>query len=148
MKPSHFNLRVYGLLVNTRNEILLSEETYKGRAFTKFPGGGVQLGEGIEEALHRELKEEANLKIRIKRLVHVSGQYIASAFDDSQVIGVYYLIEALHEPDLTFKELISEAGKTQNYHWVPLQDMPPEHLSFPMDQAAWQSFKSQDTADK
>ena len=58
-----FNLRVYALIINDKNEILLSDEYRFGKFFTKFPGGGVEFGEGILDALHREMFEELNLKI-------------------------------------------------------------------------------------
>ena len=53
-----FNLRVYGLVINEQQEILLSDERRGGISFTKFPGGGVNENEGILDALHREFREE------------------------------------------------------------------------------------------
>ena len=47
----NFNVRVYGLLINTKNEILVSDERRAGISFTKFPGGGLVFGEGLSEAL-------------------------------------------------------------------------------------------------
>ena len=37
-----FNIRVYGILINDRNELLVSDELIKGLQFTKFPGGGLE----------------------------------------------------------------------------------------------------------
>ena len=37
---SYFNVRVYGLLINDDNEVLLSDEREFGMDFIKFPGGG------------------------------------------------------------------------------------------------------------
>jgi len=42
-----FNVRVYGLLINDRNEILISDEQEYGMQFSKFPGGGLEYGEGL-----------------------------------------------------------------------------------------------------
>ena len=43
-----FNVRVYGLL-NKRAvmRFLISDEQEYGMQFTKFPGGGLELGEGL-----------------------------------------------------------------------------------------------------
>ncbi|TNE74221.1 MAG: NUDIX hydrolase, partial [Bacteroidetes bacterium] len=60
-----FNIRVYGILLNEKNEVLLSDERRFGTAFTKFPGGGLEWGEGIKDALIRELQEELNIDAEI-----------------------------------------------------------------------------------
>ena len=52
------NLRVYGLLLNNNGEVLLTDESRFGMEFTKFPGGGIELGEGISDCLKREFIEE------------------------------------------------------------------------------------------
>ena len=46
-----FNIRVYGILINDRNELLVSDELIKGLQFTKFPGGGLEWGEGTMDCL-------------------------------------------------------------------------------------------------
>ena len=55
--------RAYGILINEAQEVLVSDEFRFGRYFRKFPGGGVEKGEGIIDALHREFKEELSLEI-------------------------------------------------------------------------------------
>ena len=37
-----FNVRVYGLLINNRQQVLVADEAFKnGTRATKFPGGGL-----------------------------------------------------------------------------------------------------------
>ena len=40
----HFNIRVYGILIQDSN-VLVSDEYIKGKNITKFPGGGLEYGE-------------------------------------------------------------------------------------------------------
>ena len=67
---NNFTIRVYGIMINGRNEILVSDEIQNGKRFTKFPGGGLELGEGTHECLIREWREELNQSIKI--VLHLS----------------------------------------------------------------------------
>jgi 8-oxo-dGTP diphosphatase len=60
-----FNVRVYGLLINDEQEILISDEQEYGMQFTKFPGGGLELGEGLIDGLKREFVEECNVEVEV-----------------------------------------------------------------------------------
>jgi hypothetical protein len=39
-----FNIRVYGILINPNDEVLLIHERMGDFEFTKFPGGGMEFG--------------------------------------------------------------------------------------------------------
>ncbi len=67
IKELSFRPSVYGVIIQD-NKILLSKQ-WDGY---DFPGGGVDLGETIEEALTREVKEETGLNVEIDR---ISGIY-------------------------------------------------------------------------
>jgi len=54
-----FNVRVYGLMIHD-GAILTVEEPVRDRIIRKFPGGGLEFGEGILDCLKREFKEELN----------------------------------------------------------------------------------------
>jgi len=45
-----FNIRVYGLWLNN-NAILVNEELIRGQQVIKFPGGGLEMGEGAIDDL-------------------------------------------------------------------------------------------------
>ena len=55
---SRFNIRVYGILINDNKQVLVADEYIRGGMYTKFPGGGLEFGEGTRDCLKRELKEE------------------------------------------------------------------------------------------
>ena len=53
-----FNARCYVLIRSKQNRILVMQERWQGVDLNKFPGGGLELGEGLLECIHREITEE------------------------------------------------------------------------------------------
>jgi ADP-ribose pyrophosphatase YjhB (NUDIX family) len=92
---AYFNVRVYGLLLNDDDELLVSDEQEYGMQFTKFPGGGLELGEGLLDGLKREFMEECNLEIEVVGHFYTTDFFVKSAFNNSQVISVYYLVRSV-----------------------------------------------------
>lgn len=78
-----FNIRVYGLILNSKGEVLLSNEKRHGYSFTKFPGGGLEWGEGLKEGLMREILEEIGQEAEIGDLIYVNDFFQRSAFRES-----------------------------------------------------------------
>ena len=60
---SLFNVRVYGLLLNQQNQVLIAEEKHYNTFVRKFPGGGLQFGEGTIDAVKHEFREELTIEI-------------------------------------------------------------------------------------
>lgn len=60
---------VAAIVQNDRNEVLIAKRRPEKRlgGFWEFPGGKLEEGETKEEALKREIYEELNLKIMVKR---------------------------------------------------------------------------------
>ena len=88
-----FNIRVYGIWLHN-NQLLVNEEIIKGRKIIKFPGGGLDWGEGTIDCLKREWKEELGLDITVAEHFYTTDFFQPSAFDQSQVISIYYLVTA------------------------------------------------------
>ena len=132
---SYFNVRVYGLLINESNEILLSDEREYERDFTKFPGGGVELGEGLIDALKREFMEECNAEIEVIRHFYTTDFYEKSSFNESQVISVYYIVKPVGKLMLNFKTDIFDFSvqTTQSFRWRKLTDLLEQDVTFKTD---------------
>jgi len=132
-----FNLRVYALIINEKNEILLSSERRNGFAFVKFPGGGVESGEGIIEALIRELGEELGLKVKAEELkfYYFNDFFQASAFRQSDQIVAFYYVLKVHSNSLKIptNTLVPTAGDYEIQHWKSLQDCSVDEVTFPID---------------
>lgn len=141
-KVSFFNIRAYGLLVNPENQVLLSDEREYGQEFTKFPGGGVELGEGVEDALIREFEEECGITVRIVRHVHTTQHLVLSSFNDSQVIAIYYLVEATPGDlkKISLDALPDHGEPVQAFRWLPVKDFNIQELTFEIDRVGWQHF--------
>lgn len=67
MNPTHL-VSVAGLVTNDRGEILLVNSPWRG---WEYPGGLIEPGESFEEALRREIREEAGVEIEILRFVGI-----------------------------------------------------------------------------
>lgn len=122
-----FNVRVYGIHINDNHEILLSKEKYGSQEYIKFPGGGLEYGEGLLECLKRECKEEANVNIEIGDHFYTTDFFQPSILDDSQIISVYYRITPLTSLNCP---LISDNG-TWDYFAMNAQLV--DLLSLPID---------------
>ncbi len=133
-----FNVRVYGLLINDRNEILISDEQEYGMRFIKFPGGGLEYGEGLIDGLKREFLEECDVEIEVIHHFYTTDFFIKSAFNDSQIISIYYLVKNITPLNLVIKtkpyDFDGEGDVLQSFRWVKLDDLEPEDVTFPIDQ--------------
>ena len=137
MNKRNFNVRVYGIWVNEGTGVLVTDEYHFNTFMTKFPGGGLQHGEGTIECLKREWKEELSVEIEIKRHFYTTDFFQRSAFDDSQVISIYYLVDPSTMPRLEFKTEPFDFEETmegaQVFRFIPVQDLTEADMTFPID---------------
>jgi 8-oxo-dGTP diphosphatase len=144
---SYFNVRVYGLLINQNNEVLISDEEEYGFRFSKFPGGGLELGEGLIDGLKREFVEECDAEIEVLSHFYTTDFFEKSSFNDSQVISVYYLVKEKAPLQLAFKDIIydfdGEGEILQAFRWVKIQDLNIEDITFKTDKTVAQLLKEQ-----
>src|SRR5664279_5204787 len=91
-----FNIRVYGVLINEKKQVLISDELIRGKYYTKFPGGGLEKGEGTRDCLKRELKEEMDLEVQVEDHIYTTDYFQMSAFrPGDQIVSIYYFVKAL-----------------------------------------------------
>jgi 8-oxo-dGTP diphosphatase len=132
-----FNIRVYGLLCNPFNEILIVHESINNFHFSKFPGGGLELGEGPVDCLKREIMEELELECEIEDHYYTTDFYQPSAFNrDDQLIAIYYRLQPLEERIIFEDRMEYENEKiiSMRFEWVPLHKLNPQLFTFPVDQ--------------
>lgn len=123
-----FNVRIYGLLTHN-NRLLLIEEPFAGQLITKFPGGGLELGEGTLDCLKREFREELNLEVEIESHFYTQDFYLQSRFDpNEQILMIYYKvvcqsIENLQKLDQDIQKII----------WKDLHLLSPQDVTLQTD---------------
>jgi 8-oxo-dGTP pyrophosphatase MutT (NUDIX family) len=132
--PIRHTIRVYGIHIE-HGQVLLCEEGFDDKRFTKFPGGGLEYGEGLSDALKREFMEELNAPFRKAELFYINDFFQPSAFDaETQVLSVYYLVHGLEiahlKPIVEWRE-----GRPYELRFFrkPLAQLVAEDLSFPID---------------
>ncbi|HEY4154412.1 MAG TPA: NUDIX domain-containing protein [Puia sp.] len=140
-----FNVRVYGILTGKNMELLVSDELIRGSYITKFPGGGLEFGEGTRDCLKREFLEEMDLKVKVTDHLYTTDFFQMSAFNpEHQIISVYYRVEALEEIRAPLRTAIFDfdevqmatyrrTGETETFRFIKREDFNPERLTLPID---------------
>ncbi len=109
-------LGVRGLVLRSGPEALLVKHSYVSG--WHLPGGGVEVGETVHEALARELREEGNI----------------SLLGPAQLFGVYFNTSASRRDHVTLfvvRDFREEAGSVAGreivaHGFFPIQDLPAE----------------------
>lgn len=140
-------VRVYGIIINEQQEVLLSDEFYNNTFMTKFPGGGLEFGEGTTDCLKREAIEEFGQEIEIIRHFYTTDFFQASLFHEkSQLLSIYYLARfkepigfriATREFDLTTNE-----NGSMSFRWKSIRQLSENDVSFPIDKHVVSLIKS------
>tara|TARA_B100001287_G_scaffold267435_1_gene262545 strand:+ start:6427 stop:6873 length:447 start_codon:yes stop_codon:yes gene_type:complete len=140
---NQFSQRTYGILINQNQEVLISDEFRFGRYFRKFPGGGIEKGEGIIDALKREFREELSLDIDAYEFLFFNDYFQQSSFNSNvQVTCFYYLVKCSAAQSLKLESYdtpLTEDGEKQQ--WVSINELNIESLTFPIDQDALKTLK-------
>ncbi len=140
-----FNIRVYGILINKQQQVLVSDEFIRGKYYTKFPGGGLEFGEGTRDCLKREFMEEMNLNVEIGDHIYTTDFFQLSAFNpDHQIISIYYYARPLEpircalrstpfEFDTAQLAVYEKTGETETFRFINWNEFSPEQVTLPID---------------
>jgi ADP-ribose pyrophosphatase YjhB (NUDIX family) len=141
-----FNVRVYGMLIDEQDRLLVSDEFIRGAYITKLPGGGLEIGEGTRDGLAREFMEEANLEIKVGEHFYTTDFFQISAFNNTdQIISIYYLVHATDTSKVITKEKAFDflpeqvadiKGTAEHLRWISLCELNEEAMTLPIDKVA------------
>jgi 8-oxo-dGTP diphosphatase len=127
MTAKRFNIRVYGIWIHN-NRVLVNDELIRGKNIIKFPGGGLDWGEGTVDCLKREWREELDMDINVLDHFYTTDFFQHSAYDDSQVISIYYFVSGT-DPEAA----ITNQNDGERTYWMNLDEITADTFSLPID---------------
>ncbi len=141
-----FNVRVYGLLLDPQNRLLVSDEFIRGDYFTKLPGGGLEIGEGTRECLAREFVEETGLAVTVGEHLYTTDFFQISAFNNKdQIISIYYMVHSndcgnIKTSEIPFDfnpaQVADKTATAESFRWVAIEKINEDSMSLPIDKVA------------
>lgn len=149
-----FNIRVYGILIDDQDRLLVSDEFIRGAYITKLPGGGLELGEGTRDCLKREFMEETGLDVTVGEHFYTTDFFQISAFNQKdQIICIYYRVhpnEAFTFQtkekafDFTQEQIADPTKEAEVLRWIPCKDLTEKDVTLPIDKVVINMLKQID----
>ncbi|MBO9202776.1 MULTISPECIES: NUDIX domain-containing protein [Niastella] len=149
-----FNIRVYGILLGENKQVLVSDEYIRGGNYTKFPGGGLEFGEGTRDCLKREFMEEMNLHVHVGDHIYTTDYFQMSAFNpEHQIISIYYFAHAmepitvpLRQKPFDFDEqqlaVYKDKGETETFRFIDWNEFSDGSVTLPIDKIVARMLKA------
>lgn len=118
----YIGVGVGAIIVNREGKLFLAQRgplAKNERGLWEFPGGSVEFGERLTEALQREMREEYGIEIEIRDLLNVADHILP---DEGQhwVSPSYVCVIKSGEPQ------IKEPGKCSAIGWFEPDALPPD----------------------
>lgn len=125
---ANFRIAAYGIIVN-KGKILLVNVKSTGKYF--FPGGGVNLGEKLENGLIREIKEETGIDVTVEKFIDFKETFFYYDPHDLyfQNYGFFYLCKALNQ-EIIINNPDKEDEASEAY-WLNLKDLTQDEFQDP-----------------
>jgi len=145
LNKNKFIIRVYAIIIENNN-ILISDEYQLNMKMTKFPGGGLEFGEGPIDCIKRECLEEFGQEIEVIEHFYTTDFYQKALFyEDSQLISIYYLVKfknkivfKISDKPFDFNEL---KNGNQSFRWEKINNISENDITFPIDKLVLTKLK-------
>jgi ADP-ribose pyrophosphatase YjhB (NUDIX family) len=133
--------------------VLVSDEFIRGNYYTKFPGGGLEFGEGTKDCLAREFMEEMNLRVEVGDHIYTTDYFQMSAFNpEHQIISIYYFAKALEEIKAPLRDkpfdfdeaqlaIYAQKNEIETFRFIDFENFSDESVTLPIDKIVAQLVK-------
>lgn len=121
-----FRPAAYAVIIN-KGKILLLKTKSTGKYW--FPGGGIELGEKLEDGLKREVREETGIEIKIKKFLYFQEIffYYEPLNEAYQNFSFFYLCQPI-KTKLINDEQVDPADESEKPRWLDLKAIKKEDL--------------------
>jgi mutator protein MutT len=146
MQINRFNIRVYGILINEQDQVLVTDELIKGHEITKFPGGGLEFGEGTIDCIKREFMEETNNAVEVVEHFYTTDYFQPSAYKQThQILSIYYIVKPVSTFEIkTTNKIFDFENKkkySQTFRWIDLNSISENDFTLPIDKVVGKMLK-------
>lgn len=118
----YIGVGVGAIIVNKRGELFMARRgplAKNERGLWEFPGGSVEFGEKLADALRREIREEYGMEIEVGELLDVADHILPA--EGQHWVSPTYICQILSgEPQ------IQEPGKCTEIGWFAPDQVPSE----------------------
>jgi 8-oxo-dGTP diphosphatase len=114
----YIGVGVGAVITNARNEILLLlRKKSPELGYWTIPGGSVEFGENIEDAIIREVKEELGVDCQVVQLLRVTNHIVNA--ENTHWVSPAFLVKIIYGTPRNV-----EPDKSSNMQWFPLGSLP------------------------
>lgn len=133
--------------------MLVTDERIRGNEYTKFPGGGLEFGEGTRDCLEREFLEEMNLRVQVGDHLYTTDFFQMSAFNpEHQILSIYYWVTALEDISVRLNtepfqfddaqlEMYKQHNECESFRFIPWEKLTEDSVSLPIDKVVVRLIK-------
>ena len=91
--PAHPTVAVSAIIFKEDRILMIKRGNEPNKGKWSIPGGGIELGETLDQAAKREVREECSIEIEVERVFYTTENIIRD--DDGRVKYHYVLIDML-----------------------------------------------------